>query len=51
VIVYVHLNPFLHGVRDDFDKFPYSSYAALLQAKSEFIRYKEVIELFGGIEN
>ncbi|WP_312076421.1 transposase [Chryseobacterium sp.] len=45
-IVYIHQNPQLHNMSDDFRTFKYSSYQTILSNKSTSILRKEVIKLF-----
>ncbi len=51
VIIYVHLNPCLHGFYDDFQNAKYSSYSSITSTKKTIVCRPEVIELFEDLEN
>ncbi len=51
LIIYIHLNPENHGIVNDFELYPYSSYASMLSNKPTNLKRTEVIELFGNKEN
>ena len=50
LILYVHLNP-KHHLDLKFEEYKYSSYLAFISNKETKIDRKEVLKLFGGIEN
>lgn len=50
-IVYIHQNPQLHTITDDFRTFKYSSYQTILSNQSTSVMRQEVIELFDDKEN
>ncbi len=50
LILYVHLNP-KHHLDLKFEEYKYSSYLAFVSIKKTKIDRKEVLKLFGGIEN
>ena len=51
LILYIHLNPENHGVVDDFEIYPFSSYSSILSNKPTNLKRIEVIELFHDKEN
>ena len=51
VILYVHLNPVLHGVMKEFENYKHSSYQSILSNKGSKIKGSKVIELFNDVEN
>ena len=51
VIVYVHLNPMLHGFNVNFEKYKFSTYQSLLSIGKTNLNRIEVIELFDDLEN
>jgi putative transposase len=50
VLYYIHANPQLHGLINDFRNWPYSSYSKYLEAKKSHLPKKEVLCWFGSIE-
>ena len=50
LVVYIHQNPTKHGFVEDFRRWPYSSFRALLSTKPTFLMREEVLEWFGGRE-
>lgn len=50
VIIYIHQNPQKHGIVDDFKKWRFSSYHAIISQKHTHIDRDFVIEWFDGIE-
>ncbi len=50
LIYYIHANPAIHGIFDDFTKYPYSSYHRILDPKLTKLRKQEVLQWFGGRE-
>jgi hypothetical protein len=50
VIIYIHQNPQKHGIVDDFKKWRFSSYHAIISQKPTHIDRDFVIEWFDGIE-
>ena len=50
-IIYIHQNPQLHSITDNFRQFKYSSYQTILSNKPTSIARNEVIELFDNAEN
>jgi len=48
LVYYIHANPSLHKVRNDFTNYRWSSYQALLSEKSTLLERKEVLDWFGG---
>ncbi|MDZ4756915.1 MAG: hypothetical protein SGJ10_02095 [Bacteroidota bacterium] len=51
IIAYIHCNPQLHGIANDFRKYPYSSYQTIIEAKSKLLKHEAVLEWFVTIEN
>jgi putative transposase len=51
LISYIHQNPIDAGLVSQAQQWKYSSYAALLSDKPTLIPRKEIIDLFGGLEN
>ncbi|HJW89895.1 MAG TPA: hypothetical protein VJ436_04560 [Anaerolineales bacterium] len=50
LVVYIHQNPKKHGLVEDFRRWPYSSFRALISTKPTFLKREEVLEWFGGRE-
>lgn len=48
LVLYVHANPQLHGIWDDYQKWPHSSYLSLLSKGTTRLCRERVIEWFGG---
>ncbi len=48
LVVYIHRNPQKHGFVDDFRRWPYSSYRAILSDKPSRIQRGVVLDWFGG---
>jgi len=48
LICYVHSNPKLHGLLEDFPLYPYSSYSSLLDTGSTVLNRDFVLSAFGG---
>ncbi len=48
LIAYIHQNPQMHGIVDDFRGWDYSSYQALKSSQPTRLRREEVQALFGG---
>ena len=46
LIFYIHANPQLHGICDDFRQYPWSSYQRILSGKPSKLKKKEVLEWF-----
>ena len=51
LICYIHNNPVNHGIVKSTDRWKHSSYNSLFTETPTFIKRKEVIELFGTLEN
>ena len=51
VIAYIHNNPVHHNICDHLIEYPWSSYITCLVDKPTKLKRKEVIEIFGDIEN
>ena len=51
VIVYIHNNPVKHGFTASPELWNYSSYLEMLSEEATFIKRKEVVDLFGDMEN
>jgi len=51
LVFYIHANPQLHGLCDDFRHYPWSSYDRILKTKPSKLCKKEVIEWFDDKEN
>ncbi len=47
LIIYIHFNPQKHGLINDFRKWRYSSYGAIVNKSKTRLQRDEVIELFG----
>ncbi len=51
LITYIHLNPKLHAIIDDFRKYPYSSYPSLVSRKATFLNRNEVLSWYDSLED
>lgn len=51
IMLYIHLNPYKHGIYKDFESYTYSSYRSILSDKPTKLDRKLVLEWFGGREN
>lgn len=51
LVSYIHRNPQLHGLVDDYKQYPHSSYSVYISGKKSRVNTKEALEQFGGIEN
>ena len=51
LILYIHANPQLHGLIDDFNSYMWSSYASILANKKNKLKKEVVLKWFDGIEN
>ena len=51
VIIYIHLNPFNHGISSNFKSYPYSSYRGIISTKQTLLQREEVIEMFEDVAN
>jgi len=51
LIYYIHVNPQLHGITDDFRTWKWSSYSQFLIEKPSKLKKKEVLECFGNKED
>jgi putative transposase len=51
VVIYIHRNPQSHGIVSDFRDYNYSSYKGIINNSVNFLKKKEVIELFADKEN
>lgn len=51
VIFFIHNNPVNHKLINNYEKYPYSSYKAILSEKETKISRKEVLEIFDGRGN
>jgi hypothetical protein len=51
LVAYIHQNPQIHGLINDFRDWPYSSYLLILSAGSPHVRYGEVVDHFGNLKN
>ncbi len=49
LIYYIHANPQIHELIDDFRNWPYSSYGKFLEAKKTHLKKEEVLNWFGSI--
>jgi hypothetical protein len=48
VVHYIHANPQLHRICDDYREYPHSSYLRLLIDKPSRLKKQELFEKFGG---
>ena len=48
LMFYIHANPQLHKITNDFRKYTWSSYQSLLQNNSEFLKQNVCLDWFGG---
>jgi len=48
LIAYIHRNPQRHGLVDDFESWPYSSYHAILSTKPTYLKRNDVLAWFDG---
>ncbi|WP_179021947.1 transposase [Winogradskyella forsetii] len=51
LIVYVHLNPLKHNLKERFENYKYSSYSEILNRKDQLIFSNELIQIFDDEEN
>lgn len=51
VILYVHLNPVIHGIANDYKSYLHSSYKSIVSKKKTSLKRKEVVKLFDDLEN
>jgi putative transposase len=51
LVHYIHTNPQLHGICNDFRHYPWSSYERILSEKPSIVKKNEVIAWFGDVEN
>ena len=51
MINYIHTNPQIHGMVDDFRDWPWSSYHSILSYKQTKLKREEVIAFFGSVED
>jgi putative transposase len=51
LVVYIHRNPQKHRYADYFKDYPWSSFNLIALKKTGIIRYEEVIELYGSLDN
>ncbi|MFA7688101.1 MAG: transposase [Moheibacter sp.] len=51
VLIYIHRNPQLHELVEDFRDYNYSSYKSILNNSENFLQKNEIIELFDDKEN
>jgi putative transposase len=49
-IIYTHANAQKHGITNDYKKYPFSSYTAIIKDNEYYTNSKNVIDFFGGIE-
>jgi putative transposase len=49
-IIYTHANAQKHGITGNYKKYPFSSYASIIEANEYYTSSKNVINFFGGIE-
>jgi putative transposase len=50
LVLYIHANPQLHGIWDDYRDWPYSSFASLCSNGNTKLCRADVLDWFGGIE-
>lgn len=48
---YIHFNPVKHNISDDFKKYRYSSYTAIISNSETSLNKKLLLEIFGGRED
>ncbi|MCD4697706.1 MAG: transposase [Bacteroidales bacterium] len=51
MVLYIHLNPEHHCLKESFDNYPFSSYRVYTCDVASFVDENYTLELFGGIEN
>ncbi len=51
LIIYIHTNPTKHGITQDFENYPYSSYQKIISNKISKLKKKYVLERFENKEN
>jgi putative transposase len=51
LIFYIHANPQLHGICDDFMQYPWSSYNRIISGKPSKLKKDEVLKWFNDPEN
>jgi REP-associated tyrosine transposase len=51
IIYYIHLNPTIHKLTNDFENYYHSSYRSLISDKKTKLNRNEIIDLFDGKEN
>lgn len=50
-IYYIHRNPWHHFITENYEKYRWSSYPAILSEKETNLKRKEVLDLFSGKDN
>ena len=51
LVIYIHHNPQIHCLVDDFRQWPFSSYQAILSTKSTRVNRESILDWFGNREN
>ena len=51
LVFYIHANPQLHGISDDFRQYPWSSYDRILLSRPSKLQKERVIEWFSNKDN
>jgi REP element-mobilizing transposase RayT len=51
LVFYIHVNPQLHGICEDFRQYPWSSYERILKSKPSKLKKEEVVHWFNTKEN
>ncbi len=51
LVFYIHANPQIHGIYDDFRKYPWNSYNGILSNKPTKLKREETLEWFKDREN
>jgi putative transposase len=46
LVFYIHANPQLHGITDDFTNYPWSSFQRILKGKPSHLKKEEVLQWF-----
>jgi len=51
LVFYIHANPQIHGIYDDFRKYPWNSYNGIISIKPTKLRREDILKWFHDKEN
>ena len=51
LIFYIHNNPVHHSIAEKISSYPWTSYHAFIRGEESIVKRKEVLELFGDLDN